>query len=295
MTGMARPPLLLPCLATLALIACDRPARLASPVPAPAPTLAAPDPSTATIPPDPPPPPGALPLPAPEPAPLQADGPFLALAVEGYDDAVVSLPLGARGKRPVIVATHGNYDRPEWQCQVWREIVGDRAFVLCPRGFQRPDSPSREDVRFSYQTNQTLERETGAALAALGRRFPDHADVEQPLYTGFSLGAIMGVSIASRLPAQYPRLVLIEGGHDNWTIGSAAAFARGGGRRVLFVCSQAYCENDAKRAGQRLATAGVGMRVVRGADVGHRYDGPTAETTRKALAWVLEGDERWAQ
>jgi pimeloyl-ACP methyl ester carboxylesterase len=224
-----------------------------------------------------------------------ADGPLLALPVERYADAVVSLPLGARSKRPVVVATHGNYDRPEWQCEVWREIVGDDVFVLCPRGFARPDSPTSADIRFSYQTNRALEGELDAALAALKARFPDHADVERPLYTGFSLGAIMGVRIASRAPARYPRLVLIEGGHDGWTPDAATAFAKGGGERVLFVCAQASCGREAKLAASRLATAGVAVRVARGPDVGHRYDGPTAEETKRSLGWVVGDDPRWGE
>nr|UZH23212.1 hypothetical protein [myxobacterium MSr12020] len=214
------------------------------------------------------------------------------LEVEGHGDAVVSLPRGADGKRRVVIATHGNYDRPEWQCEVWRGIVGDSAFILCPRGVPRPDSPAADDIRFTYSSNQELERETDAALAALRERFAGYVDDEAPLYTGFSLGAIMGVSIAARAPSRHRRLVLIEGGHDKWTQETARAFAAGGGERVLFVCSQAYCANDARRAAARLDKAGIATRVVRGPDVGHRYDGPTAAETKKALPWVLESSTR---
>ncbi len=267
-------------------------------------TLPLPVAAAAPPPADPPPPP-ASPAPAPpaDPAPpvdplgrppLSAAAPIVAFEVEGFGQAVASLPLGARGRRPVVIATHGNYDRPEWQCQVWREIVGDRAFVLCPRGTQRPDSPSADDIRFTYGSNQSLEREVDAALAALAARFPDHVDAAQPVYTGFSLGAIMGVSIASRRPSTYPRAVLVEGGHDKWTPAAAKAFVEGGGRRVLFVCSQRWCAGDARLAASRLARAGAEVKVVQGPDVGHRYDGPTAETTKKALPWLLEGDGRWA-
>ncbi len=87
---------------------------------------------------------------------------------------------------------HGNYDRPEWQCVVWRGIVGDAAFIRCPRGVPRPDSPSPDDIRFTYASNQALEREIDAGIGALRARFPLFVDDERPLYTGFSLGAIMG-------------------------------------------------------------------------------------------------------
>jgi predicted esterase len=277
----------------VAAAACDRPARtlLAPTAPAAPLSTAAPAP-----PPPAPPPPAepALPPPPREPPPLTALSPIVGFGVEGFGEAVASLPMGARGRRPVIIATHGNYDRPEWQCEVWREIVGDRAFVLCPRGTRRPDSPSASDVRFTYDSNLSLEREVDAALAALVALFPEHVDAARPIYTGFSLGAIMGVSIASRRPATYPRAVLVEGGHDKWTPAAAKAFVEGGGRRVLFVCSQAYCAGDARAAAGRLARAGAEVKVVRGPDVGHRYDGPTAEATKQALPWLVEGDDRWA-
>jgi pimeloyl-ACP methyl ester carboxylesterase len=270
----------------LALVsACDRPAPRSSAPPAPRPTLAA---SADATPPPPPPPP-----PPEEPRALTADGPFLALQVEGHGDAVVSLPLGARDKRPLVIATHGNYDRPEWQCEVWREIVHGSAFVLCPRGVSRPDSPSRDDIRFTYASNRALEREIEAAMTALRARFGDHLDDAAPLYTGFSLGAIMGVSIATRAPDRFPRMVLIEGGHDKWTHAAAAAYAKGAPKRVLFVCSQPHCAADAKVAAARLDRAGAAVRVARGPNVGHRYDGPTAEETKRALPWVVEGDARW--
>ncbi len=258
-------------------------ARDADPAAEPAPvTSAAPAPPATAAPAD------------PSRRPLEADGALISLAVEGHADAVVSVPLGAVGRRPVAIAAHGNYDRPEWQCEVWRLVLGDDVFILCPRGVPRPDSPSRDDVRFTYSSNRALEREIDAALAALRARFPDHAGEGAVLYTGFSLGAIMGAAIASRRPADFPRLVLVEGGHDKWTPAAAAAFGKGGGARVLFVCSQGGCAGDARQAAARLERAGVATRVARSKDVGHTYDGAVAEEARRGLPWVVEGDPRWA-
>ncbi len=199
----------------------------------------------------------------------------------GFPTAVVSVPIGATARRPVLIASHGNYDRPEWQCQVWRDIVGDGVFVLCPRGVARPDSPSASDVRFTYESNARLEQEIDAGLAALRARFPEHVDPGAVLYTGFSLGAIMGSAIAARRAALFPRLVLVEGGHDKWTPATAKAFADGGGQRVLFVCAQAGCGAAAAAAAARLDKAGVLARVARSKEAGHRYDGPVAEETRR--------------
>ncbi|WP_437288688.1 hypothetical protein [Sorangium sp. So ce406] len=226
-------------------------------------------------------------------APLHAEAPLVELAVAGFPSAVVSVPIGATARRPVLIASHGNYDRPEWQCEVWRGIAGGDAFILCPRGVARSDSPSTSDVRFTYESNARLEQEIDAGLAALRARFPEHVDPGPALYTGFSLGAIMGSAIAARRASLFPRLVLVEGGHDKWTPAAAKAFADGGGQRVLFVCAQAGCGAAAAAAAARLEKAGVLTRVVRGKEAGHRYDGPVAEETRRALGWVLDADARW--
>ncbi len=229
------------------------------------------------------------------PRPLTAASGIVNLAVPGFPTAVVSLPLGATSRRPVVIAAHGNYDRPEWQCNVFRELFANRAFVLCPRGVARPDSPGPDDVRFTYESNATLEREIDAGLTALAAEYPDHVDPGPVVHAGFSLGAIQGVAIAGRRPARSPRLVLIEGGHASWKPEVVNVFAAGGGARVLFVCSQVGCEKDARWAAARLGKAGVPTRIVKSADVGHRYDGPVAEALRKALDWVLEGDIRFGE
>ena len=61
--------------------------------------------------------------------PLESDPPVVSLPVPGFLDAVLSVPLGARTPRPVVVATHGLWDFPEGVCDNWRSIVGDRAWV----------------------------------------------------------------------------------------------------------------------------------------------------------------------
>lgn len=207
---------------------------------------------------------------------------------------MVSLPLGATSPRPVVITAHGNYDRPEWQCDVWRGVAGGGVFILCPRGVPRPDSPGPDDTRYTYSNNEALEREIRAGLNALRARFPEHVDKGPILYTGFSLGAIMGVSIVARDPALFPRAVLVEGGHDKWTPATVAAYTKGGGQRVLFACGQAGCEAAAKPRAALLEKAGAAARIVHGKGVGHSYDGAVAREVKAALPWVTEGDPRFA-
>src|SRR5512143_1203126 len=46
----------------------------------------------------------------------------------------ISIPLGAREPRPIVVALHGAADKPGWACGEWRAIVDAYPFVVCPRG-----------------------------------------------------------------------------------------------------------------------------------------------------------------
>ncbi len=222
-------------------------------------------------------------------APLVAPA-LVEIPVDGHGTAVVAVPTGAITARPIVLATHGNYDHPEWQCSTWRAIVGPEPFVLCPRGIARPDSPSKDDVRFTYASNAALETEVEAALVALRARFGAHVAEGPVVFTGFSLGAIMGVAIAARgkHPGRYARMVLVEGGHDRWTPATARAFAAAGGQRVLFGCGQPSCMIDAKRAAAHLERASVITRIVGVKDAGHDYGGRVARSVAEAWSFVLE-------
>jgi hypothetical protein len=216
------------------------------------------------------------------------------LAVSGFEDAVVSLPLGATSPRPIVVATHGIWDFPEGLCDNWRWIVGNRAWVLCPRGDPMPDKTYR------YRSGPALAKEIDAAVEALDERYGSFVDTGPMLYTGFSLGAILGAWLIAHEPMRYPRAVLIEGGEDKFSAATAAAFARGGGQRVLFACGLKGRMPAALLAAKLLGRAGVQSRAVLGKlpDTGqfmHWYNGPVADETKGQLDWLFEGDERWGE
>lgn len=266
-------------LACLFLCACSEPV----------PSIEAPDASTATAPPPASAASGAPPAASSSaPRSIALEGPpLIALDVPGFEPAVLAVPVGASDRRRLFLATHGNFDRPEWQCEVWSEILEHRHFVLCPRGIARPDSPP-DDPRFTYRTNKDLEREVDAATAALRETgFAGYLEDDAPVWTGFSLGAIMGVAIAARRASDFPELVLVEGGVDRFGDDQARAFARGGGKRVLFACAQAGCAKPAKRRAEALEKLGVRATVVDAGAIGHTYDGPVAKAVAAALPGFL--------
>jgi hypothetical protein len=240
--------------------------------------------------PAPPPLPSASASAAPGLPPLDAAALLVPLAVPGFRDAVVSVPTGTTTPRPVVVALHGNFDRPEWQCDVMRTITDAYPFVLCPRGTPRTDAPRSWD-RWEYGALARVEAELDAGLSALSARFPGYVAEGPVVFTGFSLGAILGRAIVRRDPARFPRVLLTEGGSEGWDF---KGFKDRGGQRVLLGCAQAGCAQAAHGVAKQAARLGVEVRVADGGNVGHSYDGPVALAIKGHFAWLVAGDPRWA-
>lgn len=229
---------------------------------------------------------------AASPAPLDAAEPLAPLEVPGFRPAVVALPRGATTRLPVLVALHGNFDRPEWQCENWQWLVRDRAFVLCPRGVPRTDAPRSWD-RWTWGALGDVDREITVALAALAEAYPLHVDVERPVFLGFSLGGILGRFLAQKAPGRFPRLVLIEGGYESWPAPVVKRWAEAGGSRVLFACGQGDCLARSRQAARGFVGSGAEARVADGVGEGHSYGGKIAEAVRREVDWLVEGDPRW--
>ena len=226
------------------------------------------------------------------PPPLR--GELVELEVAGFGNAVVSLPTGTRRPRPVVIAAHGNYDTPASQCRSWRRLLASRAFVLCPRGVERLDSPSADDIRYTFDGREQLEREVLAGLEALEAIVKGYLAPGPVLWTGFSLGAILGAKIAARHPKRFPYLILTEGGHDAWTAARSKQFASGGGRAVAWICGSKGCELAAKNAARRVKAAGSKVFVGLVPKRGHVYGGQLGVLALDKLAWLTQGDDRWA-
>lgn len=239
-------------------------------------------------------PPPELPPPTiPPPPPLEHAGERISLEVPGFEPAIVSVPSRPRAAHPVAVAFHGNFDRPEWQCEVFRPVIGDSGFLLCPRGKPRRDVPKSLD-RWEYHSGKSMGAELDAALAALEQRFGERVEPGPIVFIGFSLGAIYGAPIVQGNPRRFPRAVFVEGGHNAWTARTAKKFAEAGGLRLFLACGQAACLANAKRLAPVLEKAGLPTRSGGAPKAGHTYDGDVAAAVKAAFPWLVEGDPRWA-
>lgn len=222
---------------------------------------------------------------------------FVDLDVPGHHPAVVVVPRPAPTRRPLLVAAHGAGDRAEWHCELWHGIVGERGFVLCPRGRRTDERVPHERAAYYYPDHFALDREVRAALAVLVARFPEQLDARGAVWAGFSQGAIHGAHVIVMRPEQFPRAALVEGGNGffrEWSAASARRYRRGGGQRVLFGCGSPWCVDTADTCAGYLERAGVAARVAHAEGAGHSYGPPMDTELRAHFEWLVEGDARWA-
>lgn len=252
----------------------------------------------ASAPPLPLPDPPAPPAPADEPGlePLAAPEPLVELELPDARPAVVSLPLGSTGPKPVLVATHGAGGRATTHCALWRRVVQNRAFVVCPRGSPiYPYDPPHQSGYF-YDGHPALALEITKALAALAARYAGRVDLGDPIFAGYSQGANMGSLILPTHEARFARAVLWEGGvgeYQEWNIRTSERFYERGGRRVILACGRVVCREAADKTVSYMRRGGLTPRLVYEPGAGHTYAGKLGESVKQAFAWLVEGDPRW--
>jgi predicted esterase len=206
--------------------------------------------------------------------------------VPGFETALAAFPEApGPGRLPIVIAAHGAGDSPEWQCRIYRELLGAFGVVLCPAG---PRLSRQGDGRF-FPEHHTLERIVLATLNALVKAFPGAVDPERVVYTAYSQGATMGALMLPPHGGLFRRLALVEGGYSEWTASRARRYAETGGERVLFACGTRTCLKAAERSSAILVRAGVESRVVSDLASGHTYGGGIGERMAEVLPWLLEG------
>ena len=209
-----------------------------------------------------------------------------ALEVVGFRPAAYVAAAGD-GPRPVVVALHGNFDRPEWTCAAWAPIVRGRAFVLCPRGIPRTDATHLD--RWELPIAARLVREIAAARSALAARHEGRIDEGPDVYVGFSQGAHRISRMALGDPERYPRIQLVEGGASFWRGTRPYAASRG---RVAFVCSMRWCEMRGRRALAELERGRAEARLERRDGAHHALD-VMAPAIQETFDWLVRDDPRF--
>ncbi len=182
---------------------------------------------------------------------------------------------------PLVIAAHGAGGDAEWQCRHWAPIVRERAILLCPRGKRISNVDERG---WYYPDHLALEREFVAMLATAKQRFGERILPGAGIFTGFSQGATMGALMVVEHGADFPYLLLIEGGSHEFSLKRARRFRETGGKQVFFVCGVKHCAAGATQMVQVLKRAGVAAASDHVEHGGHTDDGAVGEQA----AWHFE-------
>ena len=230
---------------------------------------------------------------APRAGPAQAEpessSPVASLrrvVVPGFEPALLFAPGGA-APRPLVLAAHGAGGGPEWECEYWRRLTRERAFVLCLSGTPLGGSYSG----YYFRDHRALEREWIAAEQA-ARAAEPRILAGSGIYAGFSQGATMGTALLAQHAAAFPYGVLIEG-FMPWNVAGARQFVHAGGRRLLFACGSKECAAVAKTSVHWFEVAHAEARLEYARGAGHTPAGVVMEQIAAALPWLLEGDPEW--
>ena len=215
-------------------------------------------------------------------APLSEKSWLIDMPVAGHAPAKVAVPLGAVRPAPVVIALHGAFDRPEWQCGHWAAITDGKPFVLCPTGVKK-------GARFSWASAEATAKELRAALKALKKRFGDHVAPGSVVLAGYGKGADHAIVVQKQEPSFFSYLVLIEGGAQAWTSTMAAAFAQRGGKRILFACAHTGCVEHVDRARLFSVGAGVETRTLKLRQEKKLMSPTVVGALRKEFGWLARG------
>jgi len=220
-------------------------------------------------------------------ASVPAAAPF-DLAIDGFEPAVVVPPDGSSPPPwRLVVVLHGNFDRPEWECETWRAVGGRKGWLLCPRGIPREDAEPDLD-RWTYRTAHDVAKETAAAVEALRDARPGEVREDGAVLVGFSLGAHMAWRVvASRAAPVFELVVFGEGGYFVEADSARQAVDRGV-RKVLFLCGElTRCVDSVEQAERRWRSGGAEVERIVMPGTAHEYAADFDPIAQRIFQWLL--------
>lgn len=211
--------------------------------------------------------------------------------VDGKDSlGVVSVPLGAREPRPLMVALHGGSRRPQHACAAWRTVTDAYPFVVCPRGW------GGNERRLGWRGGADTSARIARAVAAAKEKFGSWIE-ETPttVLVGFSMGGSQVALVAKREPQRYRRIVVGDSAHDPVpALTFSATWAKGGGERAIFLCTTSGCEPSLRAAARRVAREKAFARLNVAPTQVHGLSAAAVQSMRRDWAWLVEGADGWS-
>ena len=200
----------------------------------------------------------------------------------------VSVPLGAREPRPIMVALHGGSDHPEWACGAWRGITNAYPFLVCPRGVGTNESS------LAWSSPADTKARIARAIAATKRTFGTWVREGPIVLVGFSMGATQAALLARSEPQLYRRVALAESAYaPEAAMAFAQPWAAGGGQRAVFLCTTLGCEGPYRTAARNVAHHGVPARLDIAGTNEHGMWDVVVRSMRRDWPWLVEGAEGW--
>lgn len=207
------------------------------------------------------------------------------LPIESFEPAVVRWAT-EQHPAPLFVIAHGAGGMAEWHCQHYAALLGRACTLVCLKGKRMFASDANRG--YYFPNHLALAEELLGAHSALLEHHAERIYANSAVYVGYSQGASMGILAVAEHGDWFPRLLLVEGGYENWSSALAKRYARTGGRRVLFVCGTEHCRNLAQLTVPMLRRNGVAAELRVAVGAGHRPDGPVTEKVREGLSWLLD-------
>lgn len=193
------------------------------------------------------------------------------LDVPGFNAASHVVPTELHNDaKPVVIVLHGNFDRPEWQCEMWGKIASSYGWILCPRGTRTPYATKAED-RWTYRGGaMRLSGEMLASLVALEETYPDLVTREGLVLVGFSLGAILAPEIIQLNKGMFPVVFFVEGGLSRLER-YLGGMKKNGVKAIGLAMSTPKNRQKAQRIQKRIKKKGFQFVYVDMRGAGHNY------------------------
>jgi hypothetical protein len=205
---------------------------------------------------------------------------------DGKSVGSVAIPLGARERRPFVVAVHGAGSRPDWMCGAARASIGPHPFIVCPHPGEQMTSLA------SWGTPLVLRRAIDRSVEALLARHRAYVEPQDALYLGHSQGSILAAD-ALALPSNVTfRSAILFEGLPREPARARAALVHANVERLLLVSGQGgWAAGHEAFARSFEGTATRARHVHR--PVGHFFNAEVFELVKSEVPWVVEGSGAW--
>jgi hypothetical protein len=212
------------------------------------------------------------------------------LKVKGFNAASHVAPNGKlKWPMPVIIVLHGNYDRPEWECDIWKKTAGYYGWILCPRGKLSPWASPGDD-RWTYDTFENIRKEISSALISLENKYPGKVSRKGMVLAGFSLGANLAPRVAELSRGRYEYLFLVEGGVKKLKVSGVLSLKRSGIKGIVLAMGVRIQIKRAKTLLKILNRVKLPAVFINMKGAGHSYSDDFNKTGKAALKRIVGMD-----